>query len=81
MTPPVAIVTADTTQKSSWFLAERDVAVGPFAVPLPLGTQTSQNVATVKIRVERLHHDGWHIAANGLSIIQQKIVQLVQFES
>ena len=27
------------------------------------------------------NHDGWHIAANGLSILQQKIVQLVQFES
>ena len=81
MTPPVAIVTADPTRKSSWFLAERDVTVVPLAVPLPLGMQTSHNVATVKIRVERLHHDGLHIAANGLSILQQKIVQLVPFES
>ena len=79
MTPPVAIVTADPTQKSTWFLAERDVAVVPLAVPL--GTQTSHNEAAIKIRVEWLHHDGWHIAANGLSILQQKIVQLVQFES
>ena len=76
MTPPIAIVTADPTQKSTWLLA-----VVPLAVPLPLGIQTSHNVATVKIRVEWLHHDGWHIAANGLSILQQKIVQLVQFVS
>ena len=67
MTPPVAIVTADPTQKFTRCLAERDVAVVPLAVPLPLGMQTSHNVATVKVCVEWLHHDGWHIAVNGLS--------------